>query len=127
MYRHLENNRELNGVIPYINYKKDNSYPIECDFSGTSLCYINKNKNELCSYPKENYDCEMCQENSSNINNHCKCNDGYSGIGCIRCIKGNYEDYNECKYINSLFNMEETYNCCLKSEIICTDGHIIKM
>jgi len=61
---------------------------IECDYSGTKLCYSKeKTKNELCHYPDTEYDCMNCMENSSIDQNVCKCNDGYNGIGYIECEK----------------------------------------
>ncbi len=51
-----------------------------------------------------------------------------------REIKTKYdtETCNECKYINVLYNKDESFNCCtiiknFKKSIICKDGHIVEM
>ena len=62
--RHLENNIELFGMIPNINYKNNNLYEIECDFSDTNLCYSKNDINSKCIYPKTYYECSDCKENS---------------------------------------------------------------
>jgi len=122
--RHLENNIELFGMIPNINYKNNNLYEIECDFSDTNLCYSKNDINSKCIYPKTYYECSDCKENSEVKNKMCECNEGYTSIGYMNCFKG---DYRECEYINNLFDMEETYNCCMKSGITCSNNHIIKL
>jgi len=33
----------------------------------------------------------------------------------------------ECQYINSLFDQDESYNCCERNDITCENGHITKM
>ncbi|OUM61310.1 hypothetical protein PIROE2DRAFT_12731 [Piromyces sp. E2] len=113
----LENNYGLYGKIPNIDYKYNVNISIECSFSNTHLCY--SNKYSYCKYP--NYECSACKDNAKVVNNVCQCNNGYNGIGYIKCFTG---DYRECKYINSLIGMEESYNCCFDDDILCSDDHI---
>ncbi len=42
-------------------------------------------------------------------------------------LNQNTEQSIECKYINSIFNKDESYNCCNEGSILCSDGHIIEM
>jgi len=95
LFSHLENNNNLYGEIPSINYRKEEKCPTECDFSGTQLCYSYVNQNSLCNYPETYYDCRNCMDHSSIENDICICNDGYQGIGYVECLKeGKYISFN---------------------------------
>jgi len=37
------------------------------------------------------------------------------------------ERVDECKYVNSILQKEESYNCCEYKGIICENDHIIKL
>ena len=37
------------------------------------------------------------------------------------------ETSKECKYINSMLEKDESYNCCTYKGITCENGHITKM
>ena len=37
------------------------------------------------------------------------------------------ESSEECKYINSMIEKDESYNCCTHTGIKCSNGHIISM
>jgi len=41
--------------------------------------------------------------------------------------KRDSETSTECKYINSMFNKDESYNCCEENSIVCREGHIVEM
>jgi len=45
----------------------------------------------------------------------------------IKSIEARDEQSDECIYINSLFGINESYNCCNISGILCEDGHITEM
>jgi len=37
------------------------------------------------------------------------------------------ESSDECPYVNSILQKEESFNCCNIKEIVCENGHITKM
>lgn len=82
----------------------DETCSIECDFSGTKLCYSKINGNPYCNYPKTYYDCTYCKENSTFNTDICYCNKGFIGIGYIECIKdesqGKYFYFRPYFYLN---------------------------
>jgi len=46
--------------------------------------------------------------------------------------KRDVETSDECKYVNILYNKDESFNCCtildqFNQGIICRDGHIVEM
>jgi len=84
----LENNIELYGSIPEFDFIDE--YNVECDFSNTKLCISkNKSKNSLCQYPNVDYDCLGCIDYSYVDKGICKCMNGFSGIGYVKCKKEN--------------------------------------
>jgi len=102
-------------MIPSIEYQD------ECDYTNTKLCYSKENMNSKCKYPTTYYDCLSCTSNANVINDVCKCNDGYLGVGYMECSK------NDCPYINSLLGKDELYDCCKESGITCSPDGITKM
>jgi len=40
--------------------------------------------------------------------------------------KRNIETSAECKYINRLYDEDESYNCCEINGIHCRDGHVVE-
>lgn len=63
---------------------------------------------------------------SSTTSLHIKQDYNYRFNGDNDIFKRN-EISDECQYINSLFGKDNSYNCCEKEGITCSDGHIIKM
>ena len=41
--------------------------------------------------------------------------------------KRDFETSTECKYINSIFNKDESYYCCNGKSIVCKEGHIVEL
>ncbi|KAL6628820.1 L domain-like protein [Neocallimastix californiae] len=121
IYLSLDNNPNLSGNI-YFKPKKDNP---SCTYYNTSLCYSKSEKLSDCSYPETYYDCTKCEPNASLINGVCKCNNGYSGIGYIKCF--NETIYEECKIINNLIGENNIYDCCKNDKITCNNNHITKI
>ncbi|OUM61788.1 hypothetical protein PIROE2DRAFT_12091 [Piromyces sp. E2] len=132
---HLEDNNDLYGRIPSIEYINNELCKVECNFSGTQLCYSKMNGNPLCVYPETYYDCLNCKGNSYIEENVCKCRDNYEGIGYIECYEKqeNEEEeiddlnQNDCEIINQLIGKPKDYDCCKEEEITCLDGRITDM
>ena len=73
-------------MIPNFEFNNMDDIEVECDFSGTKICYSKeKTINSLCLYP--NYDCMACVDYSFVDKNICKCMDGFVGAGYIKCVK----------------------------------------
>ncbi len=100
----IENNKNLYGKIPNINYAT-NYYQDDgkCNFGGTSLCYSKEDENPLCSYPTTYYNCTECiDDNSSLVEDLCQCNEGYSGVGYIKCYSDDKYDFSKNKNFLSI-------------------------
>ncbi|ORX48690.1 hypothetical protein BCR36DRAFT_73100 [Piromyces finnis] len=82
----LQNNENLYGRVPNIKFKNTVE---KCDFSNTSLCHVENDINNSCSYPITHYDCSVCENDFTSIvsNDTCQCNEdeGYIGVGYIEC------------------------------------------
>eukprot|EP00833_Pecoramyces_ruminatium_P003956 jgi/Orpsp1_1/1177988/evm.model.c7180000063638.1 len=80
----IENNKDLYGKAPNL---KSVSELLECNYSGTSLC--SNDKDERCTYPETNYSCTTCVESAKLVDDVCKCDNGLTGAGYIKCEVNN--------------------------------------
>jgi len=48
-------------------------------------------------------------------------------IVIIKLIYGQSNIINECAPVNKLMGLEDSFDCCSNSKVVCSDGHVTEL